>query len=62
MQRAASAAALRHQTRGYSRHERIFRDEGSIRIAAHVTAMATIAVIAKSVVHMTGPLRCSAAD
>jgi len=35
------------------RHERTFRDEGSIQIAAHVTAMAMNAVIAKSVVHMT---------
>jgi hypothetical protein len=42
---------------GYiSLQERIFRAEGSIQIAAPVTAMAAIAVIAKSVVHMASLL------
>jgi hypothetical protein len=37
-----------------------FRDEGSIHFAAAVTVMATMTVIAKSVVHMANPPRVSA--
>jgi hypothetical protein len=56
MQRAASGGRPSSKLADNSHHQRIRRDEGSIQIAAHVTAMATTAVIAKSTVHMTGLL------